>query len=247
MHRRLSIVHTKCYNSKMKDNEKIRKVCMKRICLFLLGVLLCASLFACASKQSAPQATPASTDNAASSSAPVTDETQKVTAKMDMGEYGIIELELYPDVAPQSVYNFCYLARQGYYDGLIFHRVIKDFMIQGGDPTGTGMGGSGYCIKGEFGLNGFSNSLSHSRGVISMARAQAMDSGGSQFFIVHKDHTELDGSYAAFGRVIDGMETVDRIANIRTGADDRPYKDIVIQSVTIEGPELPEPEKLPEA
>lgn len=163
-----------------------------------------------------------------------------------MGEYGVMELELYPKIAPQSVYNFCSLARQGFYNGLIFHRVIDGFMIQGGDPTGTGMGGPGYAIKGEFAQNGVENPLSHERGVLSMARSALPDSAGSQFFIVHQDSQFLDGQYAAFGKVISGLDTLDRIARIKTEAEDRPYKDVVIQSVTIDGPVLPEPEKLPE-
>ena len=217
---------------------------MKRIFSLAVILLLCLGLCACAAAPAPAaeeNAAPTQTENAAGNEAAAS---QTVRASIDMGEYGVIELELYPDIAPQSVYNFCALAREGFYDGLIFHRVIKDFMIQGGDPTGTGMGGPGYGIKGEFGLNGVQNTLSHSRGVISMARSQALDSAGSQFFIVHKDHSDLDGQYAAFGKVTSGMETVDRIANIRTDASDRPYKDIVIKSITIDGPELPLPEKL---
>ena len=217
---------------------------MKRIFSLAVILLLCLGLCACAAAPAPAaeeNAAPTQTENAAGNEAAAS---QTVRASIDMGESGVIELELYPDIAPQSVYNFCALAREGFYDGLIFHRVIKDFMIQGGDPTGTGMGGPGYGIKGEFGLNGVQNTLSHSRGVISMARSQALDSAGSQFFIVHKDHSDLDGQYAAFGKVTSGMETVDRIANIRTDASDRPYKDIVIKSITIDGPELPLPEKL---
>lgn len=211
-----------------------RILCVSFLCIALL--LLCA----CATDNSAQSAVPQSTQ------APVNDADipETVNATIDMGEYGTIKLELYPKVAPQSVYNFCALAREGYYDGLIFHRVIKDFMIQGGDPAGTGMGGPGYGIKGEFSQNGFENELSHLRGTISMARSMDPNSGGSQFFITHKDRLDLDGSYAAFGRVVDGIETVDRIANIRTVADDRPYKDIVIKSIVIDGSELPAPEKL---
>ena len=170
----------------------------------------------------------------------------KIIATIEVEDYGVIELELYPDIAPQSVYNFCYLARQGYYDGVIFHRIIKDFMIQGGDPNGNGSGGPGYCIKGEFAANGVKNDLKHERGVISMARkSKPYDSAGSQFFIVHKTSPHLDGQYAAFGRVISGMDVVDAIASVQVGYANKPLYDVVIKTITISGPELPEPEKLP--
>ena len=166
---------------------------------------------------------------------------QKIIATIEVENFGVIKVELYPDIAPQSVRNFCYLARQGFYDGTTFHR------IQGGDPTGTGHGGPGYCIKGEFALNGFENELKHVRGVISMARlSRPYDSAGSQFFIVQKDSPHLDGGYAAFGMVTEGIEVVDAIAAVATGAGNRPYEDVVIKTITIEGPELPEPDKLPE-
>ena len=157
--------------------------------------------------------------------------------------------ELYPEIAPQSVYNFISLANKGFYDGLIFHRCIYGFMIQGGCPDGTGMGGPGYCIKGEFNSNGFRNDLRHSRGVLSMARAMAPDSGGSQFFIMHKDSPHLDGDYAAFGMVIEGMEEVDAIASApRNMMTNRPKKDQVMKSVRVDtqGVAYPEPEKLPD-
>ena len=155
-----------------------------------------------------------------------------------------IELELYPDIAPNTVKNFLYLADQGFYNGLVFHRVIKDFMIQGGCPDGTGMGGPGYCIAGEFAGNGFNNTLRHSRGVISMARAMSNNSGGSQFFIMHQNGFFLDGQYAAFGRVINGMDVVDEIAETRVGANDKPKIPHVIKTITLvdEG-EIEEPEK----
>ena len=167
-----------------------------------------------------------------------------IIATITMKNGGVIKLELYPDIAPQSVYNFAYLARQGFYDGLIFHRVIEGFVIQGGDPDGNGAGGPGYAIKGEFKLNGFDNPLKHERGIISMARSQRPDSAGSQFFIVHKDSTFLDGQYAAFGKVISGMDVVDEIAQTPTRGADRPVEDIIIKTITIEGPKLPEPERL---
>ena len=161
----------------------------------------------------------------------------KIYATITMENGGVIKLELYPDLAPQSVRNFCYLARKGFYDGLTFHRVISGFMVQGGDPSGDGTGGPGYCIKGEFAANGFENDLSHTRGVISWARrSRPNDSAGSQFFIMHADYTGLDGSYAAFGRVIEGIEVVDEIAAVETNDNDKPLTPVVIKSITIEGP-----------
>ena len=167
-------------------------------------------------------------------------------ATIEMENGGTIVLELYPDVAPQSVRNFISLARKGFYDGLIFHRVISGFMIQGGCPQGTGMGGPGYCIKGEFKLNGVKNNISHKRGVLSMARAQSPNSGGSQFFIMHADGEFLDGQYAAFGKVTSGMDVVDEIAAVQTNSQDRPLSDQKIKSITVDthGEEYPEPEKL---
>ena len=167
-----------------------------------------------------------------------------ITIEMENG--GKITAELYPEIAPQSVRNFVNLAKNGYYDGLIFHRVISGFMIQGGCPQGTGMGGPGYCIKGEFKLNGVTNNISHKRGVLSMARAQSPNSGGSQFFIMHEDGEFLDGQYAAFGAVTEGMNVVDAIAAVRTNAQDRPLEEQKIKSITVEtfGEEYPEPDKL---
>ncbi|MCQ2466754.1 MAG: peptidylprolyl isomerase [Clostridia bacterium] len=148
---------------------------------------------------------------------------------------GIIKVELYPEIAPISVENFLKLVNQGFYNGLIFHRVIKGFMIQGGCPQGTGMGGPGWTIKGEFASNGVKNDLKHERGVLSMARAMDKNSGGSQFFIMHKDAPHLDGDYAAFGKVIEGMDIVDAIASTRVDKwNDRPYEDQVIESMTVE-------------
>ncbi|NLK39265.1 MAG: peptidylprolyl isomerase [Clostridiales bacterium] len=153
--------------------------------------------------------------------------------QIEMENGGIIKAELYPSVAPKTVANFVKLAKQGFYDGLIFHRVIKGFMIQGGDPEGTGYGGSSEKIFGEFASNGFNNTLSHERGVLSMARSQAPNSASSQFFIVHKDSTGLDGNYAAFGRVISGMEVVDEIASVKVDGNDRPLTPQVIKSITV--------------
>ena len=170
------------------------------------------------------------------------------TFKITMENGGVIEGELYPDKAPQSVYNFIDLANHNYYDGLIFHRVIPGFMIQGGCPDGTGMGGPGYCIKGEFFFNGFQNDLRHKRGVLSMARSSSPNSAGSQFFIMHEDAKHLDGQYAAFGKVTAGLDVVDAIASTKTGPQDRPIAEQKIASITVDthGETYPEPNKLPD-
>ena len=167
-----------------------------------------------------------------------------VTVKMANGK--MFKAELYPDKAPNTVNNFLSLVNKGFYNGIIFHRVIAGFMIQGGDPDGVGTGGPGYRIKGEFAGNGFTqNDIAHVRGVLSMARAQHPDSAGSQFFVMHEDADYLDGQYAAFGKVIEGMETVDEIAETKTDWHDRPYEDQVIAEMTAEtfGVEYPEPKK----
>lgn len=156
-----------------------------------------------------------------------------VTIEMEDG--GKIVAELYPDLAPISVNNFISLVKKGFYDGLIFHRVISGFMIQGGDPQGIGIGGPGYCIKGEFSANGVKNPISHKRGVLSMARAQAMDSAGSQFFIMHQDAPHLDGQYAAFGHVVSGMDAVDEIAATATDWNDKPRTPVVMEKVEVIG------------
>ena len=154
-------------------------------------------------------------------------------ATINVKNYGTIKILLRDDVAPISVDNFISLANKGFYNGLTFHRVIKGFMIQGGCPKGNGTGGPGYTIKGEFLVNGINNPLSHKRGVISMARAMDYNSAGSQFFIVHKDATYLDGQYASFGETVSGIEVVDKIAKVRTTPNDRPYEDIIIESIKI--------------
>ena len=153
--------------------------------------------------------------------------------RMEMENGDIVEIELYPDAAPITVANFENVVKEGFYDGLIFHRVIAGFMIQGGDPTGTGMGGSGKNIRGEFAINGVSNPISHERGVISMARAQNPNSASSQFFICHADAKFLDGQYAAFGRVVSGMEAVDTIASVPTDRNDRPRSEQRIKKMTL--------------
>ena len=159
---------------------------------------------------------------------------------------GVIKAELYPEIAPNTVNNFVSLPGKGFYNGTIFHRVIPGFMIQGGDPQGTGMGGPGYSIKGEFSGNGFPNNLKHTRGVLSMARAMNPNSAGSQFFIMVEDAPHLDGQYAAFGKVISGMEEADRIVNVSRDYSDRPYEEQTIKSITVEtfGESYPEPEKV---
>ena len=167
-----------------------------------------------------------------------------VTITMKNG--GVIKCELYPEIAPESVNNFISLIQKGYYDGLIFHRVINGFMIQGGCPDGNGMGGPGYGIKGEFAQNGYENNLKHTAGVLSMARSMMPNSAGSQFFIMHKDAPHLDGSYAAFGKITEGMDVVNKIAETRTDYSDRPLEDQVMESVTVDtfGETYPEPNRL---
>lgn len=194
---------------------------MKKIlCLVLALILLALGLTSCASKEERDLLK-------------VVSYTEEVTnyVLIDVEDYGYIVVELYPDVAPQTVENFKTLVGEDFYDGLIFHRVIEGFMIQGGDPQGTGRGGSGKNIYGEFSANGFENNLSHKRGVISMARSNDPDSASSQFFICHADSTDLDGNYAAFGEVIYGIETVDAIAEVRTNSSDRPISNVKINSM----------------
>ena len=163
---------------------------------------------------------------------------------IEMEGGGLIKLELDPSAAPNTVKNFKYLADKGFYNGLIFHRVIPGFMIQGGCPDGTGMGGPGYHIKGEFAMNGVNNTIRHKRGVISMARAMHPDSAGSQFFIMHADSPHLDGQYAAFGKVVEGMNIVDEIASVPTDFRDRPQMDMRIKSITLVDETAEEPEKV---
>lgn len=166
-----------------------------------------------------------------------------VTITMENAD--VIKAELYPDIAPNTVNNFISLVKKGFYNGLNFHRIINGFMIQGGCPEGTGMGGPNYSIKGEFSQNGFKNDLKHTEGVLSMARSMRPDSAGSQFFIMHKAAPHLDGAYAAFGKVIEGMDVVNKIATTRTTYGDRPVKEQKMTSVTVDtfGIDYPEPEK----
>ena len=175
-----------------------------------------------------------SASQAESSATDGVEEGEVVNAVITMASGGEIKLELYPDIAPETVQNFVDLCDEGFYDGLTFHRIISGFMIQGGDPNGDGTGGPGYHIKGEFELNGFKNDLKHERGVISMARAQDYDSAGSQFFIMHEDAPHLDGAYAAFGRVVEGMDVVDEIAETEVSFDGQtPLEAPVIESIKI--------------
>ena len=167
-----------------------------------------------------------------------------VTFEMENGD--VFKAELYPEIAPNTVRNFISLINHNFYDGVIFHRVIKGFMIQGGDPEGIGIGGPGYAIKGEFSANGFKNDLKHERGVLSMARSMMPDSAGSQFFVMHKDSPHLDGQYAGFGKVIEGIDVVDKIAETKTNFQDKPKQDQVMKSVTVEtfGVDYDEPETI---
>lgn len=171
---------------------------------------------------------------------------EKPIVSIEMNNGDIIKAELYPEVAPNTVKNFISLVQKGFYDGTIFHRVIPGFMIQGGDPEGTGMGGPGYAIKGEFSDNGFANDLKHTRGVLSMARSRVPDSAGSQFFIMVADSSHLDGQYASFGKVLEGMDVVDRIVSSERNFQDRPHQEQVMKSVTVDtkGVDYEEPEKI---
>ncbi|MFR7761612.1 MAG: peptidylprolyl isomerase [Eubacterium sp.] len=167
-----------------------------------------------------------------------------VTIEMENGD--VMKAELYPEIAPNTVNNFISLVNQGFYDGVIFHRVIRGFMIQGGDPQGTGVGGPGYSIKGEFSYNGFANDLKHTKGVLSMARTMEPNSAGSQFFIMHETSPHLDGQYAAFGKVVEGEDIIDKIAAVATDYMDKPLEEQKMKKVTVEtfGQDYPEPEKM---
>lgn len=201
---------------------------MKKVISILLALTLIFTVFAFSGCTKEP-----SQNNGEDSS--VSEDGQNPVAVIKVKNYGTITVELYYDKAPNTVKNFISLANKGFYNGLIFHRVIENFMIQGGCPDGIGTGDAGYSIKGEFSNNGYkSNDISHVRGVISMARSgYSMDSAGSQFFIVHQNSTYLDGDYAAFGMVTDGMDVVDEIAGVKTNSSDKPNKDVVIESITI--------------
>lgn len=207
---------------------------------FLFGLLLMISIIllaACGTKEEKKSSSSSNVDYADKIK-----ENPIVTITMNDGKK--IEIELYPKVAPNTVSNFVSLVNKGFYDGLTFHRVIPDFMIQGGDPNGDGTGDPGYSIKGEFSSNGFDNDLKHERGIISMARSTDPDSAGSQFFIMVADQSSLDGEYAAFGKVTSGMDTVDTIVNVGRDENDKPLEDVKMKKVTVDtkGEEYPEPE-----
>jgi peptidyl-prolyl cis-trans isomerase B (cyclophilin B) len=198
----------------------------KKIISLLMAIFLCLALTACTGSNK-------SSDSGSSKTVDYSNDTNPV-AEIVMSDGSVIKVELYPEAAPNTVNNFIYLANSGFYDGLTFHRIIPGFMIQGGDPKGDGTGGPGYSIAGEFKANGFENNLKHTRGVISMARAQSYDSAGSQFFIMVSDATSLDGQYAAFGKVTEGMEIVDKIVSAERGSNDKPVEPIVMSKITID-------------
>lgn len=196
----------------------------KKSLLTILMILLLIMATACGSKTNVNSANEEQTEKAE----------KNPVATIEMENGGVITIDLYPEIAPETVNNFISLANQGFYDGLIFHRIIPGFMIQGGDPNGNGTGGPGYQIKGEFSANGFENNLKHTRGVISMARSSSYDSAGSQFFIMVADAPHLDGLYAAFGKVTSGMEVVDEIVNLPADSNDRPIDPPVMKHVTVD-------------
>jgi len=212
---------------------------------FVLAICMTAGLVGCSkvkNENTSAEVTTATETTAAAGTAVADVQRPVVTIKMKDG--GVIKAELYPEVAPNTVNNFISLINKGYYNGIVFHRVIEGFMIQGGSPDGTGGGDPGYAIRGEFTANGFQNNLKHTRGVLSMARRNDPDSAGSQFFIMHGDADWLDGQYAAFGKVIEGMDVVDRIASVQTDSNDKPLEDQAMEEVTVEtfGVNYPQPE-----
>ena len=253
--------------------KKFCKIDLKKI--FAVGVVsaIMAVSVGCAGDTSgegsnstqteAPTETPAVEDNSTGNESNTSDEANTETnveetvsvqaiqttpiVTMTVKDYGTVKMELYPDIAPNTVNNFIELANSGFYDGLIFHRIIPGFMIQGGDPLGTGVGGPDYSIPGEFSGNGYnSNTLAHEKGVLSMARSNAPDSAGSQFFIMTEDSPHLDGQYAAFGKVTEGLDIIEKLGVVETAGQDKPVKDVVIESITVEtnGVEVPEVMKI---
>lgn len=202
----------------------------------VFSLIFCIFAFAgCSKKDDDDKKSGENNSQSSENNSYVPSDAKNPTAEIKIKDYGTIVVELYADKAPNTVNNFISLASKGFYNGLIFHRVIENFMIQGGDPTGTGFSGPGYAIKGEFSANGFSkNDIKHTRGVISMARSTSPDSAGSQFFICQKAASNLDGQYAAFGMVLSGIEIVDKIVAVETDANDKPLKDVVIESITVD-------------
>lgn len=223
---------------KMKRNLSLYLI-MILTCLFVL--VGCGSTNTNNKKEADTQSKTSESNNTNSSS----ENKNLPIASITVEGYGVIKAELYPEIAPNTVNNFIYLANKNFYNNLKFHRVIKGFMIQGGDPKGNGTGGPGYSIEGEFTSNGFANSLKHTKGVLSMARSQDPNSAGSQFFIMSGDAPHLDGEYAAFGKVISGLDVVDKIQNVETNPSDAPKKDVVITSITVDtkGVDYKEPKK----
>lgn len=212
---------------------------MRRLGALITASIMTLTLVGCGSKpkEEEPQTSAGEETTSVDYSLKETEkkaEDKNPVATIEMEDGGIIKIELYPETAPNTVRNFISLANDNFYDGLIFHRVIKGFMIQGGDPIGNGTGGPDYSIYGEFSNNNFENNIVHERGVISMARSRDMNSAGSQFFIMHADAPHLDGDYAAFGKVIEGMDVVDAIANTKTDSNDKPATDMKIKTITVD-------------
>ena len=215
----------------MKNINKYLKLILVTLIMTSLVLVGCAT-----SKSNTNKTAENDTKSSSESSETNSSEANKSLplATISVEGYGVIEAELYPEIAPNTVNNFIDLANKGFYNNLTFHRIIKDFMIQGGDPKGDGTGGPGYSIEGEFTSNGFANSLKHTKGVLSMARSQDPNSAGSQFFIMTKEASNLDGQYAAFGKVISGLDVLEKIENVKTSSNDKPKEDVVIKSITVD-------------
>ena len=216
---------------------------LKFIAILAISAVLSISIVGCSNSKSNEKV---KEDNTKKQTEEKIDEKDLPEVTIKVKDYGTMKGVLYPNKAPNTVNNFIALANSGFYDNLTFHRVIKDFMIQGGDPEGTGTGGPGYSIKGEFSSNGFDNDLKHTEGVLSMARARDKDSGGSQFFIMTKDSPHLDGDYAAFGKITEGLDVLHKIEDVKTDSNDKPLNEVKIESIKVDtkGKEYKEPEKI---
>ncbi|STA99363.1 cyclophilin type peptidyl-prolyl cis-trans isomerase [Clostridium baratii] len=216
---------------------------LKFITILAISAVLSISIVGCSNSKSNEKV---KEDNTKKQTEEKFDEKDLPEVTIKVKDYGTMKGVLYPNKAPNTVNNFIALANSGFYDNLTFHRVIKDFMIQGGDPEGTGTGGPGYSIKGEFSSNGFDNDLKHTEGVLSMARARDKDSGGSQFFIMTKDSPHLDGDYAAFGKITEGLDVLHKIEDVKTDSNDKPLNEVKIESIKVDtkGKEYKEPEKI---
>lgn len=227
----------------VKGGEKMKKIHMKKY-VIMLFTIMAMSMFMLVGCGNSGDKSGVNDTKSSSSDSNASDDKLPI-ATIDIEGYGEVKAELYPETAPNTVNNFIALANSGFYDNLKFHRIIKDFMIQGGDPEGNGTGGPGYKIDGEFTSNGFANNLKHTKGVLSMARAQDPNSAGSQFFIMTGDAPHLDGQYAAFGKVISGMDIIEKVGNVETKANDAPKKDVVIKSIKVDtkGQDYKEPVK----